>query len=74
MRALLSLAAALSLTATAAYAQPAPSMPTCADDDAVCAEATPRLDVDVAGVQTSATDAREPGETEPFIINAGFGD
>jgi hypothetical protein len=31
-------------------------------------------DVEVAGVQTSADDARQPGEADPFIINGGFGD
>jgi hypothetical protein len=31
-------------------------------------------DVEIAGVQTSADDARQPGEAEPFIINDGFGD
>ena len=30
--------------------------------------------IEVAGVQTSADDARQVGEAEPFIINDGFGD
>ncbi len=30
--------------------------------------------IEVAGVQTSADDARQLGEADPFIINDGFGD
>jgi hypothetical protein len=43
-------------------------------------EACPELqadqaqNVEVAGVQTSSDDARDAGESEPFIINDGFGD
>lgn len=38
------------------------------------ASAMPRPRVEVDGVQTSAEDARLPGETEEFIVNDGFGD
>jgi hypothetical protein len=41
-------------------------------DQPPTADATPA--VEVAGVQTSADDARQPGESDPFIINDGFGD
>jgi hypothetical protein len=50
---------------------PAPDAAACADQD-VCP--APQPQVEVAGVQSSADDAREPGESEPFIINDGFGD
>jgi hypothetical protein len=50
---------------------------TCADDDRVCelgAPAAPQPGVEVAGVQATPDDARQPEEDEPFIINSGFGD
>ena len=44
-------------------------------DAAQAADVTaPSPEVEVAGVQTSADDARQPGESEPFIVNDGFGD
>jgi hypothetical protein len=30
--------------------------------------------IEVAGVQATPDDARQPGEDEPFIINGSFGD
>jgi hypothetical protein len=45
-------------------------------DAASCPEliTAPSPAIEVAGVQASADDARQAGETEPFIINSGFGD
>jgi hypothetical protein len=74
---------AVALFTSTTYAQTADDAvpPNCADNDAYCADATPALlladagtGVEVAGVQTTASDARETGEDEPFIINDGFGD
>jgi hypothetical protein len=72
---LLAVAVALALSATSAFAQPAPPIPqTCADSDAVCFPAEPAPAIEVAGVQATPDDARLPDESEPFIINDGFGD
>ena len=72
MRALACVFLLFALASAPAHAQQAA---TCADDDAVCAEASmAQPAVEVAGVQTTPSDARQIGEDEPFIINDGFGD
>jgi hypothetical protein len=66
-------AAATSSACAQAAPAPAPAL-TCADQDAACQDGqAPVAQPEVAGVQTSADDARQPGEDEPFIINDGFG-
>jgi hypothetical protein len=58
-------------------AQATPAGQTGSCNDAVsCPELVtpPSPEIQVAGVQVSADDARQPGETEPFIVNSGFGD
>jgi hypothetical protein len=74
MRALVVAAVLLFAAVGASYAQSTPRTETCADDDAFCSLATPTPGIEVAGVQASPDDAQLPGETEPFIINDGFGD
>lgn len=74
----------MALVASTGYAYAEESTPpNCADDDSYCTDATPALlladagtatGVEVAGVQTTADDARAPGEDEPYIVNTGFGD
>jgi len=73
------LASVAAVQAQDTSAPPPPPDPSAScDTQAACpdqvpvAVATPA--VEVAGVQTSPDDARQPGESDPFIINDGFGD
>jgi hypothetical protein len=71
--ALLSLLAQGSAAAPGAD-QATPTPQVACTDLSMCPEVTPTPDIQVAGVQTSADDARQPGEADPYIINSGFGD
>jgi len=54
-----------------------PTLQAACSDEWTCLELAPVTltpPIEVAGVQTSADDARQAGEADPFIINDGFGD